>query len=78
MYHIGFYSTGPGIAAFKKEIAKYKNSKGAGQFPFEKAFPVLLIAKLVKFKVAANAQNAEIKKALKKNKIKSAKKNNEY
>jgi hypothetical protein len=44
------------------------------QFPLEKAFLVLLITKLVKFKVTAKAQNAEIKKALKKNKIKSAKK----
>jgi len=31
--HIGFYPTSTGIKNFEKEIAKYKWSKGAVQFP---------------------------------------------
>lgn len=31
--HIGFYPTPSGIEVFEKDIAKYKNSKGAVQFP---------------------------------------------
>jgi uncharacterized protein YdhG (YjbR/CyaY superfamily) len=53
--HIGFYPTGSGIIAFKKEIAIYKNSKGAVQFPIGKPLPLSLITKMVKFKVNENA-----------------------
>jgi uncharacterized protein YdhG (YjbR/CyaY superfamily) len=52
--HIGFYPTGAGIAAFKKEIAEYKNSKGAVQFPLDKPLPLKLITEMVKFKVSQN------------------------
>ncbi|MCW3070855.1 MAG: hypothetical protein JWO44_745 [Bacteroidetes bacterium] len=60
--HIGFYPTGAGIEAFKKEIAAYKNSKGAVQFPLDKRLPVGLITKMVKFRVKKNAENAKVKK----------------
>ncbi|MCW3105282.1 MAG: hypothetical protein JWO09_3722 [Bacteroidetes bacterium] len=60
--HIGFYPTGTVIAAFKKEIAAYKNSKGAVQFPLDKRLPVGLITKMVKFKVKENREKAESKK----------------
>lgn len=49
--HIGFYPTGTGIAAFQEEIAAYKNSKGAVQFPLDKKIPKTLVQKMVKFKV---------------------------
>lgn len=49
--HIGFYPTSSGIEAFKKEISKYKNSKGAVQFPIDKKLPLGLITKIVKFRV---------------------------
>lgn len=49
--HIGFYPTSSGIAAFKEEISKYKNSKGAVQFPLDKKLPLNLVAKIVKFRV---------------------------
>jgi len=50
-HHIGFYPTASGIANFQQEIAKYKSSKGALQFPLDKPLPKTLIAKMVKFRV---------------------------
>jgi uncharacterized protein YdhG (YjbR/CyaY superfamily) len=52
--HIGFYPTGTGIAAFKEELAGYKFSKGAVQFPLDAPIPFELITKIVKFKVTEN------------------------
>jgi uncharacterized protein YdhG (YjbR/CyaY superfamily) len=49
--HIGFYPTASGIKAFEKDLATYKWSKGAVQFPIDKAMPVKLIAKIVAFRV---------------------------
>ncbi len=52
--HIGFYPTGQGISAFKKELSGYKQSKGAVQFPLDQPIPYDLVRKIVKFKVAEN------------------------
>jgi uncharacterized protein YdhG (YjbR/CyaY superfamily) len=52
--HIGFYPTGSGIEAFKEELAGYKVSKGAAQFPLDKPIPYDLIARIVRFRVAQN------------------------
>ena len=41
--HIGFYPMPGAIAAFKKEITKYKWAKGSVQFPLDKPLPVSLI-----------------------------------
>lgn len=60
-HHIGFYPTGSGITAFKDEIQKYKNSKGAVQFPLDKPVPVALIKRMVKFKVAENSDKIKLK-----------------
>lgn len=60
-HHIGFYPTGSGIAAFTKEIQKYKNSKGAVQFPLDKPIPVALIKRMVKFKVKENIEKIKLK-----------------
>lgn len=60
--HIGFYPTGSGIDAFKKEITAYKSSKGAVQFPLDKPLPLALIEKMVKFKMKENLLKAELKK----------------
>ncbi len=68
--HIGFYPTGSGIAAFQNEIAKYKNSKGAVQFPLDKPLPVGLITKMVKFRLSEDADMAKLKAAKKKAKPK--------
>lgn len=60
--HIGFYPTPSGIEAFKKELAIYKGAKGSVQFPLDKALPLTLISKIVKFRVAVNAESAKAKK----------------
>jgi len=50
-HHIGFYPTSSGISAFKKEVSKYKYSKGTVQFPINKPIPLTLITKMTKFRV---------------------------
>ena len=60
--HIGFYPTASGIANFKKEIANYKSSKGAIQFPINEPLPLDLVKKITQFKVAENTEKASAKK----------------
>jgi uncharacterized protein YdhG (YjbR/CyaY superfamily) len=52
--HIGFYPTSSGIVRFRREIAKYKHSKGAVQFPLDEPLPTELIKKIVEFRVGEN------------------------
>jgi uncharacterized protein YdhG (YjbR/CyaY superfamily) len=52
--HIGFYPKASGIAAFKKELSDYKNAKGSVQFPLDKALPIGLITKIVKYRAKEN------------------------
>ncbi len=61
-HHIGFYPTSSGILNFTKEIAAYKNSKGAVQFPLDKPLPSKLITQIVKFRVAETKEKAKNKK----------------
>jgi uncharacterized protein YdhG (YjbR/CyaY superfamily) len=49
--HIGFFPTPSGVTAFKKELAGYKTSKGAIQFPIDIPLPLSLIKKIVQFRV---------------------------
>jgi uncharacterized protein YdhG (YjbR/CyaY superfamily) len=63
--HIGFYPTGSGIAAFKKELVNYKTSKGTVQFPVDKPLPLSLISKIVKFRVKENVARQKEKELLK-------------
>jgi len=64
--HIGFYPRSSGIQAFKHELSIYKGSKGTVQFPIEKPLPLELISKIVKFRVAENLKDAEIKSSKRK------------
>ena len=48
--HIGFFPTAAPIVAFKKELVKYKTSKGGIQFPLDKKLPLPLIKKIIKFR----------------------------
>jgi len=64
--HIGFYPTASGIENFKKEIAGYKHSKGAVQFPLDKALPLRLITAIVRFRVQLNLEKASLKMGKKK------------
>lgn len=52
--HIGFYPAGEGIEAFAHELAGYKTSKGAVQFPLDQPVPYDLIRKIVKYRVEQN------------------------
>jgi uncharacterized protein YdhG (YjbR/CyaY superfamily) len=59
--HIGLYPTPSGTQAFKRELSIYQGAKGSIKFPIEKPLPLELIRKIVKFRVAENLKNAEIK-----------------
>lgn len=48
--HIGFYPTPSAIEAFMDELASYKSSKGAVQFPLTRQLPLALIRKMVLFR----------------------------
>lgn len=52
--HIGFYPAPSGIEAFQQELAGYKTSKGAIQFPLKQPMPYELIRAIVASRVAAN------------------------
>jgi uncharacterized protein YdhG (YjbR/CyaY superfamily) len=62
--HIGFYPAPSGLKNFEKEIATFKNSKGAVQFPLDKPLPIDLIKKIVRFRVQENMAKAESKKKI--------------
>jgi uncharacterized protein YdhG (YjbR/CyaY superfamily) len=59
--HIGFYAAPTGHKTFKKDLAIYKSGKGSVQFPLDKPLPLLLISKIVKYRVAENLEKAKIK-----------------
>lgn len=59
--HIGFYPGSSGIAAFKKELASYKTSKGTVQFPVDEPVPLPLVARIVKFRLKENQEKALLK-----------------
>lgn len=54
--HIGFYARASAVEAFKDDLAQYKTSKGAIQFPTEKEIPASLVKKMVTFRLKENAQ----------------------
>ncbi|HKQ87490.1 MAG TPA: DUF1801 domain-containing protein [Candidatus Acidoferrales bacterium] len=56
--HIGFYPKASGIAAFKSELAGYRTSKGAIQFPIRKSVPAALVKKIVKFRIKENERES--------------------
>lgn len=49
--HIGFYPTPDIIIAFKKDLEKYTQSKGAVQFPIDEKLPLGLVGKMVKERI---------------------------
>jgi uncharacterized protein YdhG (YjbR/CyaY superfamily) len=60
-HHIGFYPAPSGIEAFQKDLAAYKGSKGAIQFPIDQPLPFDLIRRIVLYRVAENTKLAESK-----------------
>lgn len=63
--HIGFYPTSSPIAVFKDELAAYKTSKGAIQFPLDKPLPKDLIKSMVKFRMGEVEEKLKAKVLLK-------------
>jgi len=59
--HIGFYPKVSGIETFKNELSVYKGAKGSVQFPLDKPLPLELIAKIIRFRVNENLEQAQIK-----------------
>lgn len=54
--HIGFYPTPSGIEKFKSELAGYKSSKGAVQFPLEAPLPLELVERIVRYRAEESLQ----------------------
>ena len=52
--HISFFPTSSGVAAFEKELSRYKISKGTIQFPLDTPIPLDLVRRIVKFRVQEN------------------------
>lgn len=52
--HIGFFPGSSGVKNFKKELIKYKTSKGTIQFQLDKPIPYALITKITKFRIKEN------------------------
>jgi len=62
--HIGFYPTPSAIRAFKKELAGFKCSGAAIQFPLDEPLPAALIRRITKFRVAqSSARDAKWRSA---------------
>ncbi|MBU6168145.1 MAG: DUF1801 domain-containing protein [Bacteroidetes bacterium] len=49
--HIGFYPGPKAIQFFSEELANFKTSKGAIQFPKNQPLPLSLVTKIVQFRV---------------------------
>ena len=60
--HFSIYPAPTSEAAFKKDFAKYKTSKGTVQFPLDKPIPHSLITRIVKFLIKKNAARVAGKK----------------
>ncbi|MBM9577679.1 DUF1801 domain-containing protein [Leptospira sp. 201903070] len=52
--HLGFYPTSIATKIFADDLAPYKYSKGAIQFPLDRKLPKTLISKIVKLRVEEN------------------------
>lgn len=60
--HCAFYPmSSTTVAAFQKELAKYDTSKGTIRFPADKPLPAVLVRKLVKARIAENAEQRKQK-----------------
>lgn len=53
-HHIGLYPGSGAVEAFREELADFKTSKGAIQFPLDRPMPVALITRITKHCVQAS------------------------
>jgi uncharacterized protein YdhG (YjbR/CyaY superfamily) len=56
--HLSLFPGSSPIPVFKKELARYKLSKGTIQFPLDRPIPFDLVKKIVKFRVRENLEKA--------------------
>lgn len=54
--HLGLYPGSAAIAAFRKDLAGYKTSKGTVQLPSDAAIPCALIERIVRFRIKDRAR----------------------
>jgi len=59
--HIGFYPTSSPMMVFKDQLAAFKTSKGAIQFPIDKPIPKKLVKDIVRYRLT-QVQEKEINK----------------
>lgn len=55
-HHIGFYPGPDGVRCFQEELADYKTSKGAIQFPNGRELPLGLVAQITAFRFRVESQ----------------------
>jgi uncharacterized protein YdhG (YjbR/CyaY superfamily) len=60
--HIGFYPGSKAIKIFSKELESYETSKGTVRFPLDKPMPLLLIKKIVRYRVKESSTKVKKKK----------------
>ncbi|HTA27505.1 MAG TPA: DUF1801 domain-containing protein [Bacteroidia bacterium] len=58
-HHIGFYPHGATMEKFKKELARYKQTKGSIRFPMDEPIPIALIKKMVKLRVKEHLEKGK-------------------
>jgi len=59
--HIGFYPHGATMEKFKKELARYEQTKGSIHFPIDEPLPIALIKKMVKLRLAEHLKRVKRK-----------------
>jgi uncharacterized protein YdhG (YjbR/CyaY superfamily) len=59
--HIGFYANPTGHVKFAAELSRYKQGKGSVQFPLSEPMPLVLISRIVKFRVKENLAKVKTK-----------------
>src|SRR5712692_6571088 len=48
--HVSFFPTARGVEAFKKELSRFKGSRGTVQFPLDRPIPYDLVRKITVFR----------------------------
>jgi uncharacterized protein YdhG (YjbR/CyaY superfamily) len=72
--HCSFFPGTSMLEKFRKEVAKFKTSKGTLQFTVDKPLPLTLVKKIVKERMKQNEANAKAKQLRKPAARKTAKK----
>ena len=54
--HVSFFPTARGVEAFKKELSRFKRSRGTVQFPLDRPIPYDLVRKITVFRRKENLE----------------------